>query len=316
MLPVRHYAHVPNTPFDLSSINEVDKPIPKATQEEIDREARAFLEELQKYSEFPNLMKPDVLMDLHESATFAPSRFTPFQNKVVVRNDPSMFLALKEKLGHETKDEQDADAADERPAGEEENPLNFLHLRPGEITKLYRYPVIFRRVSQQTSKGKVPRMHVVMVVGNRAGLMGIGEGKSEDVPRATRRAMVDAVRSMDFVERYEERTLFTELDHKFASTQVILRPRPVGFGLHVNPNIYHLFKAAGIKDASAKVWGSRNPLMVIRTTMQMLMPGHQPLGMGNGLGRRGKRLDKRIGMRAPDDVERERGRKLVPLRTW
>jgi small subunit ribosomal protein S5 len=120
---------------------------------------------------------------------------------------------------------------------------------------------------------------------------------------------------MDRVARHEKRTLFTDISTKLGATQVILRPRPVGFGLRTNPHIHQILKAAGIKDASAKVWGSRNPVMVAKATFRLLWGGHAPVGMGNGIGGPGRKLDKGSGVREKDEVERERGRRLLDLRT-
>ncbi|PCH35339.1 hypothetical protein WOLCODRAFT_27861 [Wolfiporia cocos MD-104 SS10] len=263
---------------------------------------------------YPDLMQPDILLDLHESKTFPPGRRSRFQNKVTVRNDPSMFVALREQM-KEADPEGYAEAQRLREERAElSGPYAFLHLTASEIAGLFRYPVIRRRVVQQTGKGKIPRQHVVMVIGNQNGLVGIGEGKAHEAQLAMRAALAAAVRNMDYIERFEDRTLWTEMETKFASTRVILRPRPVGFGLRCNPNVYQVLKAAGIKDASAKVWGSRNPLQVVRAVVRMLMPGHAPIGLGNGIGGGGRRLDKGSGMRAKEDLERERGRKLVPLR--
>ncbi|EGN92875.1 hypothetical protein SERLA73DRAFT_146500, partial [Serpula lacrymans var. lacrymans S7.3] len=80
---------------------------------------------------------------------------------------------------------------------------------------------------------------------------------------------------MDYVERFEKRTLWTEMDSKLGATHIILRPRP----------------AAGIKDASAKVWGSRNPLSVTKALFRMLQAGNAPLSMGDGIGGKARRLD-------------------------
>ncbi|KAH9917172.1 ribosomal protein S5 domain 2-type protein [Fomitopsis serialis] len=171
------------------------------------------------------------------------------------------------------------------------------------MSSLYIHNLLSRNVRQQTGKGKISRQQVITVVGNQNGLVGVGIGKSDGFPEAFAMATRSALRNMDYVERFEDRTVWTEMEHKFGATRVIMRPRPVGFGLRCNPNIYHILKAAGIKDVSAKVWGSRNPMQVAHTVMQMLLPGCEPLGMG-----------MRVGMRTKDEIERERGRKLVPLR--
>ncbi|EEB89734.1 hypothetical protein MPER_12134 [Moniliophthora perniciosa FA553] len=101
---------------------------------------------------------------------------------------------------------------------------------------------------------------------------------------------------------------------KFRSTEIKMRPRPVGFGLRCGPVVHQVLKAGGIKDISAKVWGSRNPVMIMQALMMMLGGGHNPLGFGDGAGGRGKRLGKGYGMRTKWDVERERGRKVEVFR--
>ncbi|KAI0298678.1 hypothetical protein B0F90DRAFT_1810841 [Multifurca ochricompacta] len=188
-------------------------------------------------------------------------------------------LCLPQMKKEATQDEEPMEKED----GEDEH-APILPLSRRELEKLHRFPLITRRVTQQTGKGKIHRRGVLVAVGNGDGLVGYGEAKHDDPTRATNRAFAMAVRNMDYVDRYENRTIWTEMSSKLGATRIILRPRPVGFGLHCNPNIHQVLKAAGIKDISAKVWGSRNPL--------------------NGSGVRGKQ-----------EIERERGRKLLHLRT-
>ncbi|KZT23729.1 dsRNA-binding domain-like protein, partial [Neolentinus lepideus HHB14362 ss-1] len=184
------------------------------------------------------------------------------------------------------------------------------------IKRLHQYLLLARRVSQQTGKGKIKRMYALIVVGNGNGMVGYGEGKADELPEAQEQALKEAIRNMDYVERFEKRTIFTEMSSKLGSTQIILRPRPVGFGLACQPQIHQILKAAGIKDCSAKVWGSRNKMNIIKTLFRMLHGGNSPLSMGDGFGGGARRLDKGSGVRPSRDVERERGRKLVDLRTW
>ncbi|KAH9962857.1 ribosomal protein S5 domain 2-like protein, partial [Russula dissimulans] len=206
--------------------------------------------------------------------------------------------------------EEPEDGADDQ---REHAPI--LPLSKPELDKLYRFPLITRRVTQQTGKGKIHRRGVLLVVGNGAGLVGYGSAKHDDGARASNRAFAMAVRNMDYVDRFENRTIWTEMSAKLGATRILLRPRPVGFGLHCNPNVHQVLKAAGIKDISAKVWGSRNPLNVIKLLFRMLHAGNAPLAMGNGIGGPGRKLDKGSGVRGKQEIERERGRKLLNLRT-
>jgi len=248
-------------------------------------------------------------MDTHEAAVFEPTEDCPYLNKVVVRNDPSLLSE-----SGENKPPSQPTSEDEAESEDEVSPLANLPLDSYQINRLLRFPIMTRRITQQTGKGKIHRMYTMVVVGNGDGLIGYGEGKDEEVARASEKAFAQAVRNMDWVERFEKRTIWTEMDTKLGSTQLILRPRPVGFGLRCNPHVHQVLKAAGIKDISAKVWGSRNPLNVIKALFRMLQAGNAPLSMGDGIGGGGRRLNKGSGLRSKNEVERERGRKLIDLR--
>lgn len=275
---------------------------------------------------FPNLMEPSPLMDAGSSITFKPRPGSRLRHPatVTVMNDPSMFDIQREyerqrkvREGEEPADEVAEAAQDLRPILDEGiSPAPHLRRfaqQTGVAT--HAYMLLFRRVVNQTPKGRRPRFSALTCVGNGAGLVGYGEGKDDEPARAQELAYLQALRNMDRVERFEQRTIFTELRTKLGATQIIMRPRPVGFGLRTNPYIHQILKAAGIKDASAKVWGSRNPLNVVKATFRMLWGGHAPQGMGDGFGGPARKLDKGSGVQTSQEVERARGRRLIDLRT-
>ncbi|TFK72071.1 hypothetical protein BDN72DRAFT_378231 [Pluteus cervinus] len=262
---------------------------------------------------YPDLMTPDPLLDSRDVMDFPPTKESPYHNRVTVRNHSSIFHEAMEKQGFDFSDENwkptTTDETEEQLTSTDNLPLS-----PAELRKLYRFPIFTRRITQQTGKGKIHRQFVLMIVGNGDGLVGLGQGKDTDHARAESKAFVEAVRNMDWVERFEKRTIWTEMDTKLGATRLIMRPRPVGFGLRCNPGLHQVLKAAGIKDISAKVWGSRNKINVIKAAMRMLQAGHAPLSMGDGIGGPGRKLNKGSGLRSKSDVERERGRKLISLR--
>ncbi len=286
---------------------------------------------LMQRGSFPNLMVSDRALDHKETAVFPPSSDSPYENKVIIRNDTQFFLAEDgSKEGGSMEDAEESQGREEEEGREKikkidpgaaeilgADPLMNIPLSSKEIKHgLHRYPLLGRRVTLQTGKGKQHRISIHCLVGNGEGLVGLGSGTNETHTVADARAFKPALRNMDSVERFENRTLWTEMEGKFGATRVVIRPRPIGFGLRCNPWIHQIFKAAGIKDASAKVWGSRNPYQVVTATLRMLHAGNAPLGMGDGIGGKGRRLEKGSGVRSAADIERERGRKLVPLRTF
>lgn len=76
----------------------------------------------------------------------------------------------------------------------------------------------------------------------------------------------------------------------------------------VPPAIHRVLTACGIKDCSATIEGSRNPVQVVKCVMQILHGGANPPGLGSGLGTKGRREEKGQGMRGKAEIERERGR--------
>lgn len=257
-------------------------------------------------SEFPNLMQTDVLYDSVHTRVFRGRRSKKL-GRVNTYNDPS-YMVIDKELNDMLKRNGDVSTSEEKDAS--------MMVRDKRSVTLHKYPLVKRRVTQQTGKGKKHRMYQLVVVGNGNGLVGYGEGKHDEMSEAHNKAYIEAVRNMDAVSRFEQRTIWSDMSIKLGSTRILMRPRPVGFGLHCNPNIHQVLKAAGIKDVSAKVWGSRNPINVIKATCMMIQAGNAPLSMGNGVGGKGRRLDAGVGMRDKDSIERDRGRKLADARTW
>ncbi|KAF8530106.1 ribosomal protein S5 domain 2-like protein [Hysterangium stoloniferum] len=196
------------------------------------------------------------------------------------------------------------------------SPLHHLPIPFNQLGTLHRYPLLRLRRTHQTGKGKVNSQYALVIVGTGNGLVGLGEGKADEPMQAMDNAYAQAIRNMDYVDRFEGRTLWTEMETKFGSTRIYMRPRPVGFGLMCAPGIHQIFKAAGVKDASVKIWGSRNKVNVAKAAIRMLHAGHQPLGFGDGIGGEGRRMEKGVGMRGKAIVERERGRRILDARTW
>ncbi|TFK25264.1 37S ribosomal protein S5 [Coprinopsis marcescibilis] len=254
--------------------------------------------------EYPDLMQSDPLLDPKDVLDLPPTKDCPFHNKVIVRNHRSVF--------HDYNGIDDLEGPELVESVDEFS--QALTVPKNLYEGLHQSVLIRRGVIQQTGKGKIRRVAYTVLLGNANGLVGIGEGKHANSMVALKSARLAAVRNMDWVERFEKRTVWTEMHAKLGGTELIIRPRPVGFGLRCNPYLHQILRAAGFKDISAKVWGSRNKLNVIKAAMRLLQAGHAPTGMGDGLGGPGKKLSKGSGLIGKQELERARGRKLVPLR--
>ncbi|KAI8073109.1 ribosomal protein S5, C-terminal domain-containing protein [Gongronella butleri] len=165
-------------------------------------------------------------------------------------------------------------------------------LSPQEQSRLIKKALVIKRVVNMNGKGKQPSMYALVVVGNGQGLAGYGEGKDEEASRAVRKATNRAIKNLRYFDRYDDRTLATDVIHKFHATKLYLRSRPPGFGCRANHYIHEICRCIGIQDLSGKVRGSRTPMNVIKATFEALS-----------------------NQRLPEDIAKIRGKKLVDVQS-
>ncbi|QLL32252.1 hypothetical protein HG536_0C04210 [Torulaspora globosa] len=144
--------------------------------------------------------------------------------------------------------------------------------------KLTMRPLVMKRVSNQTGKGKIPSFYALVVVGDRNGMVGLGEGKSRDeMSKAISKAHWDAIRNLKEIRRYEDRTIFADIDYRYHGVKLHLRSAKPGFGLRVNHVIFEICECAGIKDLSGKVYKSRNEMNIAKGTLEALVGAQKTL---------------------------------------
>ena len=154
-------------------------------------------------------------------------------------------------------------------------------------------PLVLKRVSNQTGKGKIASFYALVIVGDQNGMIGLGEGKSRnDMSTSIYKAHWDAVRNLKYVPRYEDRTIFSDLEYRYHGVKLFLRKKEPGFGLRVNHVIFEICQLLGIKDLSAKVYKSRNDMNIAKGLIEALTEGQRSLNE-IALGRGTKLVDIR-----------------------
>ena len=97
-----------------------------------------------------------------------------------------------------------------------------------EIRRFKVKNLVVHRVVNQTRMGKVQSVYFLTVAGNGKGLLGIGEGKSTEAEEARRQAQFAAIRNVQPIPRYEERTIYGDVKVKMGAVELELMSRPAG----------------------------------------------------------------------------------------
>ena len=134
-------------------------------------------------------------------------------------NDRLMRQSAREA---KTTDEDDDNAAYYRKLSKR------IDMPVKDMKKLRFKQLVQRRVSNQTRMGKVQSLYYLTVAGNGKGLLGIGEGKGTESEEAMRQSILNAIRNLTPIPRYEERTIFGDVKGKVGATELSLYTRPPG----------------------------------------------------------------------------------------
>ncbi|KAJ2254944.1 28S ribosomal protein S5, mitochondrial [Coemansia sp. RSA 451] len=155
-----------------------------------------------------------------------------------------------------------------------------------EFRRLAKKTLVVKRTVQMTRLGKLPSMYALVVVGNGNGSAGYGEGKANDAAKAVMFATRNAIKAMNHIPRYDDRTIFHDIEHKFKATKLVLWARRPGFGCRVAPIIHEICECIGIQDLAGKIHGSRNPMNVIKTVFEALKTQRIPSDLAKARGLR------------------------------
>ena len=145
------------------------------------------------------------------------------------------------------------------------------------------------RVAKVVKGGRTFRFSVLVVVGHGAGHVGVGTGKSSEVPEAIKKATDDAKKNLITVSLVDG-TLPHEYVAHFGSSKVIIKPAVEGVGVIAGGAVRPVLELAGVKNVTAKTLGSRNSRNVVYATIEALKA-----------------------MRTPEEVARLRGKKVEEI---
>ena len=126
-----------------------------------------------------------------------------------------------------------------------------------------------RRCAKVVKGGKRFSFAALVVVGNRKGKVGWGHGKAKEVPFAVEKAIKDARKRLIEVP-IKDTTIPHTIIAKSCATSIMLRPAAKGTGTIAGASARAVLELAGVRDILSKVFGSTNPLNVVKATYEGL----------------------------------------------
>jgi len=143
--------------------------------------------------------------------------------------------------------------------------------------------IAVNRVTKVVKGGRILGFAALTVVGDGDGKVGMGKGKSREVPVAVQKAMDEARKKMISV-RMRSGTFHHSVIGKHGASEVLISPAEKGTGIIAGGPMRAIFEVMGVSDVVAKSFGSTNPYNLVRATLNGLENMYSPSEIANKRG--------------------------------
>ncbi|HIL72762.1 MAG TPA: 30S ribosomal protein S5 [Verrucomicrobia bacterium] len=110
----------------------------------------------------------------------------------------------------------------------------------------------------------------VVIVGDKKGKVGMGQGKANQVPDCIRKASENARAQLVSVV-LRDTTIPHEVLSRYDGAKVLLRPASTGTGIIAGKTVRAVCELAGVRNLLSKSLGSNNPLNLAKATLAGLL---------------------------------------------
>ncbi len=148
--------------------------------------------------------------------------------------------------------------------------------------------VSVNRVTKVVKGGRILGFAALTVVGDGKGSVGMGKGKSREVPLAVQKAMDEARQRMVRVNLING-TLHHSVIGRHGAARVYMQPASEGTGIIAGGPMRAIFEVMGVHNILAKCLGSTNPYNIVRATLDGLSKVQTPAMIA---AKRGKSIDE------------------------
>ena len=136
--------------------------------------------------------------------------------------------------------------------------------------------VSIKRISKTVKGGRTMRFSALVVVGDGNGSIGVGHGKSAEIPEAIRKGKEQAMRNIVKINLDNNRSVPHDYVGIWGTSRVLLKRSKEGTGVIAGGPVRSVMEMAGIQNIRTKSLGSRNKNNVALATINGLINMKSP----------------------------------------
>ena len=138
------------------------------------------------------------------------------------------------------------------------------------VPELEERVVSINRVSKTVKGGRRMQLTALVVVGDGNGKVGLGMGKSQEVPNAIKKGVEDAKKNMFTVPVTEDGSIPHEVLGRYGAGKVLIKPAVPGTGVMAGGPVRAIMELAGIKNVITKSLGTSNAMNIVKAAAEGL----------------------------------------------
>ena len=136
--------------------------------------------------------------------------------------------------------------------------------------------VYLNRVSKTVKGGRRMQLSALVVVGDGNGRVGVGMGKSAEVPTAIKKGVEDAKKNMFTVPVTAEGSVPHEIMGEYGAGRVLIKPAVPGTGVLAGGPVRAIMELAGVQNVITKSLGTDNAMNIVKAAAEGLKNMESP----------------------------------------